>query len=97
MAGPPPQAYQQPSGPHKTNRKNAAICDAFQSGSCGPAAPGNKCPSDSGKVHQCATCLSDRHGADSCGGDKGSGKGKKGKRSEKKGKGKGKGKGKKSW
>ena len=88
------------SGPHSANRRNTPLCDAFQHSACGPPAPGNKCPNDSSKVHQCSRCLSDRHGADSCPGSKGkSGKGKRGSKGKtgkgKKGKGKnGKGKGK---
>ena len=85
----PPQHH---NGPHKANRSNNALCEAYQSGSCSQATQGNKCPADPAKVHQCSTCLSDRHGANNCHG-KSKGKGKlRGNDNRARGKGKGKGK-----
>jgi len=48
----------------KTNRAGRELCLKFQKGECDKA-PGNVCPRDRSRVHQCARCLSSDHGAHS--------------------------------
>lgn len=77
-------------GLYTTNRAGIQLCHEWQKGTCTETKAPNKCPHGP-RVHQCAKCLSDQHGADACqatprapsqngksGGKKGKGKGKKG-------------------
>ena len=72
-------------GAHASNRRGIQLCDAFKEGTCTATGPGNKCPSDNTKVHQCSNCLKAGHSRVNCpnppaaysaGGRKSKGKGK---------------------
>ena len=82
------QHIQDSSGLMSANRNGTPLCDKFQLGSCKPAIRGNRCPDNLDLVHQCASCLSQKHGSqfpNKCGDVT----------NKPTGKGKGKGKGKK--
>ena len=86
-------------GHFKTNRSGIKLCEAFQSGACGKATHGNRCPSNREMVHQCGFCLTHEHGSKFCGSPNTEGlyyAPPKGKGSKGKGKGKGGRKGKKN-
>ena len=52
-------------GWQKTNRKGSELCNGFQHGECCDVSRGF-CARNSSKVHQCAICLDNRHGAAKC-------------------------------
>ena len=70
------------------NRSGKMLCDKWQDGTCQLGGALGKCPQDASKVHQCAICLAQDHGAKFCNRNpakaprnpkgKGKGKGKKG-------------------
>ena len=47
-----------------TNRRGIPLCSGFQAGQCESRGTSIVCPADRAKVHQCAKCLSDKHGSE---------------------------------
>ena len=48
---------------HTHNAKRYELCRGFQRGTCTQTVNGNKCSVSSNHVHQCARCMSTKHGA----------------------------------
>ena len=92
MVPPPPPPVREPARAkrtaeepeiHEVNMKGHPLCDGFQDGSCADSLPGGcVCAVDKKSRHQCALCLSLKHGAAEC---------PKNKNKRRKGKGRGKG------
>ena len=61
------------AGWRRTNKPGKSLCNGFQHGTCTDTVHGF-CSEDGSKVHQCALCLDNRHGAKGCKKDAGGGK-----------------------
>eukprot|EP00971_Amphidinium_carterae_P326570 6457438-Amphidinium_carterae.1 len=53
-----------------TNRKNIALCVAYNRGECGGADNRNRCLANPSLAHQCSKCLSLGHPAINCTGER---------------------------
>ena len=55
--------HQVVDGKHQVNRSGVKLCQAFQTGQCGPTRRNNQCPRNPAEIHQCEHCLETGHGS----------------------------------